>query len=322
MNELSGRAAQRKKGAAMAENAPIAAITPPAVVVVIGLGAMGQPMAARLKLAGFEVRGVDPQPAAREAFKAKVGAAFASGPEAADNAAAVITMLPNGKIVREALLGAQGIAAKLAAGTLVIDMSSSAPTDTVALAADLAARGLPLIDAPVSGGVRRAGDGTLAIMAGGAAEQVERARPLFEAMGKAVFATGPTGSGHAMKALNNYVSAAGLVAASEALLVGGRFGLASETIIDVLNASTGRNNSTEVKMKQFVISESFASGFALALMAKDLRIAADLATHLDLDVPQVQSIAAMWEQARDALPPGADHTEIYRFLAGDGATKA
>src|SRR5690606_18356035 len=120
------------------------------------------------------------------------------------------------------LLGAQGIAAKLAPGTLVIDMSSSAPTDTVTLAADLTARGLPLLDVPVSGGVRRAGDGTLAIMAGGAAEQVERARPLFEAMGKAVFATGPTGSGHAMKALNNYVSAAGLVAASEALLVGGR----------------------------------------------------------------------------------------------------
>jgi 3-hydroxyisobutyrate dehydrogenase len=224
--------------------------------------------------------------------------------------------------VREALLGAQGIAARLATGTLVIDMSSSAPTDTVSLAADLAARGLPLIDAPVSGGVRRAVDGTLAIMAGGAAEQVVRARPLFAAMGKALFPTGPIGSGHAMKALNNYVSAAGLVAASEALVVGGRFGLAPDTIIDVLNASTGRNNSTEVKMKQYVISESFASGFALALMAKDLRIAADLATHLDLDVPQVQAIAAMWEKARDALPPSADHTEIYRFLAGNGATKA
>jgi 3-hydroxyisobutyrate dehydrogenase len=298
------------------------AIVAPAIVVVIGLGAMGQPMAARLKGAGFEVRGVDPQPAARDAFTAKVGSAFARGPDAAANAAAVITMLPNGAIVREALLGAQGIAARLAAGTLVIDMSSSAPTDTVALAADLAALGLPLIDAPVSGGVRRAVDGTLAIMAGGAAEQVERARALFAAMGKATFPTGPIGSGHAMKALNNYVSAAGLVAAAEALLVGGRFGLKPDTIIDVLNASTGRNNSTEVKMKQFVISESFASGFALALMAKDLRIAADLATHLGLDVPQVASIAAMWEQARDTLPPSADHTEIYRFLAGDGARKA
>jgi 3-hydroxyisobutyrate dehydrogenase len=306
----------------MAEQIDVAAITPPATVVVVGLGAMGIPMAARLKLAGFEVRGVDPQPAARAAFEAKVGAAFASSAEAAAQAAAVITMLPNGRIVREALRGAQGIAARLATGTLVIDMSSSAPTDTVSLAADLAARGLPLIDAPVSGGVRRAVDGTLAIMAGGAAEQVERARPLFAAMGKALFPTGPIGSGHAMKALNNYVSAAGLVAASEALVVGGRFGLAPDTIIDVLNASTGRNNSTEVKMKQYVISESFASGFALALMAKDLRIAADLATHLDLDVPQVQAIAAMWEKARDALPPSADHTEIYRFLAGNGATKA
>jgi 3-hydroxyisobutyrate dehydrogenase len=306
----------------MADQIDVAAITPPATVVVVGLGAMGIPMAARLKLAGFEVRGVDPQPAARAAFEAKVGAAFASSAEAAAQAAAVITMLPNGRIVREALLGAQGIAARLATGTLVIDMSSSAPTDTVSLAADLAARGLPLIDAPVSGGVRRAVDGTLAIMAGGAAEQVERARPLFAAMGKALFPTGPIGSGHAMKALNNYVSAAGLVAASEALVVGGRFGLAPDTIIDVLNASTGRNKSTEVKMKQYVISESFASGFALALMAKDLRIAADLATHLDLDVPQVQAIAAMWEKARDALPPSADHTEIYRFLAGNGATKA
>lgn len=299
----------------MAEQTQLPTIVPPAVIVVVGLGAMGIPMAARLKLAGFEVRGVDPLPAARTAFEAKVGAAFADSAAAVGGAAAIVTMLPNGKVVREALLGPQGLAARLAPGTLVIDMSSSAPTDTIALARDLSAIGLTMIDAPVSGGVRRAVDGTLAIMAGGPHDQVERARPLLEAMGKAVFPTGPAGSGHAMKALNNYVSAAGLVAAAEALLVGRTFGLTPDTIIDVLNASTGRNNSTEVKMKQFVIPETFASGFALALMAKDLRIAADLAGHLGLDVPQVRSVAEMWEAAREALPPNADHTEIYRFLA-------
>ena len=148
-------------------------------------------------------------------------------------------MLPNGKVVRDVLLGAEGFAKLLARGTLVIDMSLSAPTDTISLAKDLGAIGIPLIDAPVSGGVRRAVDGSLAIMAGGPAAEVERARPMFAAMGKSVFATGPIGSGHAIKALNNYVSAAGLIAAAEALLVGRPFGLEPNTIIDVLSAWTG-----------------------------------------------------------------------------------
>ena len=294
------------------------AIAPPAAVVMVGLGAMGLPMAARLKHAGFEVRGVDPLPAARAAFQDKVGPAFEAAAEAAKGAASIITMLPNGQVVRDVLLGAQGFAKLLARGTLVIDMSSSAPTDTISLAKDLGAMGIALIDAPVSGGVRRAVDGSLAIMAGGPAAEVERARPMFAAMGKSIFPTGPIGSGHAMKALNNYVSAAGLIAAAEALLVGRTFGLEPDTIVDVLNASTGRNNSTEVKMKQFVISESYASGFALALMAKDLRIASDLAEHLKLDIPQIGSVAEIWEEAREVLETGADHTEIYRYLAKEG----
>ncbi|HAO40773.1 MAG TPA: 2-hydroxy-3-oxopropionate reductase, partial [Afipia sp.] len=144
---------------------------------------------------------------------------------------------------------------------------------------------------------------------------VERAKPVLQAMAKSVFATGPLGSGHAMKALNNYVSAAGLVAACEALLVGRRFGLQPDTVIDVLNASTGKNNSTDVKMKQFVISETFASGFSLALMAKDLRIAADLSKLVGLDNSNAETIAAFWEKAKSALDKNADHTDIYRFIA-------
>lgn len=296
----------------MPEASPIA---PPAVIALIGLGQMGLPMACRLVAAGFAVHGADLCQAARQALDAAGGKAFGDNAHAVAGARVVITMLPNGAIVRDVLLGSVGVAGLLASGTPVIDMSSSAPTETTGLSADLAALGLPLLDAPVSGGVKRAIDGSLAIMAGGPAEVVERVRPVLAAMGRSIFATGPVGSGHAMKALNNYVSAAGLIAACEALIVGRRFGLAPETIVDVLNASTGRNNSTEVKMKPFVVAEAFNSGFSFALMAKDLRIAADLAAHLKLGIPQIASVAALWEQARGALKPDADHTEIYRFLA-------
>ncbi len=285
------------------------------VIAFIGLGQMGLPMTRRLRGAGFEVRGADLSAAARDAFVADGGQAFASPMEAANGSGVLITMLPDATVVRDALLGAGNAAAALAPGALVIDMSSSAPMATRRLGADLAARGLTLIDAPVSGGVKRAVVGTLAIMAGGEAAAIERARPVLLAMGQSIFSTGPLGSGHAMKALNNYVSAAGLAAACEALIVGRHFGIAPETIVDVLNASTGRNNSTEVKLKPFVLSGSFASGFSMALMAKDLRTAADLAATLGDDVPGIADAAALWEQAAAALGKGADHTEIFRFLA-------
>ena len=290
-------------------------IAPPATIAFIGLGMMGVPMAKRCLAAGYDVRGADPSASAREAFASAGGKAFATGGEAAEGVSAVITMLPNSQVVREAVLGRDGFADVLARDTLIIDMSSSVPVDTQDLGQALAERGLALVDAPVSGGVKRAIDGTLSIMTGGEAVNVERARPLLMAMAKSVFATGPLGSGHAMKALNNYVSAAGLVAASEALLVGRRFGLEPETIIDVLNASTGKNNSTDVKMKQFVVSESFASGFSLALMAKDLRIAADLSRRVGLDHSNAETIASLWEEAREKLDKDADHTAIYRFIA-------
>lgn len=284
-------------------------------VAFVGLGMMGMPMASRLVEAGFAVHGSDLSPDAREAFAAKGGKAFANASAAAEGATILITMLPDGKIVRDALLRQGGAAEILAPGALVIDMSSSAPMQTRQLAGELAAKGISLIDAPVSGGVRRALDGSLAIMAGGEAENTERARPLLEAMGKSIFPTGPIGSGHAIKALNNYVSAAGLAAACEAAIVAEKFGLDPNVLVDVLNASTGRNNSTEVKMKPFVLSGTFASAFSMALMAKDLRTAAGLAEELGIEAEGVRDSAAMWTEASATLGRGADHTEIYRFLA-------
>ncbi len=296
-------------------------IAPPATIAFVGLGMMGAPMAKRCLAAGYDVRGADPFASARATFMSASGKAFATAREAAEGVSVVITMLPNSQVVREVVLGRGGVVDVLGKDALVIDMSSSVPGDTQDLGTALAMRGVALVDAPVSGGVKRAADGTLSIMAGGEAANIERARPLLMAMAKSVFATGPLGSGHAMKALNNYVSAAGLVAACEALLIGRRFGIAPDTIIDVLNASTGKNNSTDVKMKQFVISESFASGFSLALMAKDLRIAADLSKRVGLGDSHAEAIASLWEEAREKLDRDADHTAIYRFIASAVAPK-
>jgi 3-hydroxyisobutyrate dehydrogenase len=293
-----------------------APIVPPATIGFLGLGKMGLPMARRLLGAGYAVRGYDPVAAARDALAAAGGAACAEAAAAAAGVAALITMLPDGRTVQGALLGgAHPLAASLPRGALVLEMSSSSPIETQALAASLAEYGIGIVDAPVSGGVAKAVAGTLAIMAGGPEALVARARPVLAAMGASVWHTGVIGSGHAMKALNNYVSAAGLLAACEALRVGETFGLDPAQMVDILNASTGRNNSTEVKLKPFVLSGSFASGFALGLMAKDLRTADGLARHLGVGAPLSAATSGIWTEAEAALGRDADHTEIARHVA-------
>jgi len=288
------------------------AIIPPAKIAVIGLGNMGQPMAACLSRAGYQVVGFDTSDDARRKFSAAGGIAAAGVAEAVSDAALVITLLPDGKIVRAAI---EGIKPHLAPGAVIVDMSSSAPMGTKTLGLELIAAGFEFIDAPVSGGVKRAIDGTLAIMAGGDQGTIDRAEPVLQAMGKSIFRTGPLGSGHAAKALNNYVSAAGLAAAAEAVAIAERFGIDPNKLVDVLNASTGRNNSTENKLKQFIISGTFNSGFSLALMAKDIRTADDLAHQLDVPAPLADEVAAQWDEALKMLGSSADHTEIGRYSA-------
>ena len=284
-------------------------------IAFLGLGKMGLPMASRLVAAGFSVAGYDPFEAARSAFSEAGGRASETPADAAEGATVLITMLPDGKAVRVALLGPDGVAKMLAPGALVLDMSSSAPVATRDLARELAGHDITLVDAPVSGGVKRAVDGSLAIMAGGDAAAIARARPLLEAMGQSIFETGPIGSAHAMKALNNYVSAAGLAAACEALQVGAAFGLDPALMTDILNVSTGRNNSTAVKLKPFVIPKSYTSGFSLGLMAKDLRTADDLARQLGIPAPLSRAVTELWANALETLGPQADHTAIDAYVA-------
>jgi 3-hydroxyisobutyrate dehydrogenase len=287
------------------------AIVPPAPVAVIGLGNMGVPMGACLAKAGYAVTGFDLFETARHKFAVTGGRVANDMASAVAAAEVVIMLLPNGKIVREAV---HAMRAHLRRSTILIDMSSSDPIGTRSLGEELIAAGTAFIDAPVSGGVRRAVNGTLAIMVGGDGATIDRVEPLLAAMGKSIFRTGVLGSGHAMKALNNYVSAAGLVAAVEALQVGRKFGLDPALMADVLNASSGKNNTTELKLKQFIISETFDDGFPLRLMAKDVRTADDLAHALGITTPLADLCAGLWEAAARELNEKVNHTEMTRYL--------
>jgi 3-hydroxyisobutyrate dehydrogenase len=294
----------------------------PERIGLVGLGQMGAPMARNLARAGFQLAVVDTSAEAVRRFAAGTPCEVPSGLKALGAACrVVITMLPDGAAVRRVVLGDGGdcLAAGLARGAVVIDMSSSSPVGTRELGKALEARGIILLDAPVSGGVRKAIDGTLSIMAGGDPTVIDAVRPVLGAMGKNVFATGPLGAGHAMKALNNYVSAAGFAAAAEAVLAGSRFGIEPETIVTILNASTGRNNSTENKFLQFVLPRTFDAGFTVGLMVKDLRIALDVAQATGMPVPLAEACLAEWAAVERELGAAADHTAAVKHwerLAG------
>jgi 3-hydroxyisobutyrate dehydrogenase len=280
----------------------------------IGIGRMGRPMAGHLAAAGHRLVIHDRLPQACDALAGQAGVRIAaSAPEVARACPVVFVMLPDSAAV-DALLWQEGLAAALAPGSLLIDMGSSDPHRTRDNHRRLGEAGVAMLDAPVSGGVRRALDATLAIMVGGAPADLERARPLLSRLGATLAHVGPPGAGHALKALNNYVSASGLLAVSEALVAARRFGIDAAAANALFNASSGRNNTTETKVEAFMLSGSFASGFALSLMRKDIETARALMTALDAPHEFADACAALWAQAERALPPGADHTEMYRHL--------
>jgi 3-hydroxyisobutyrate dehydrogenase len=277
----------------------------------IGMGNMGVPMAANLVHGGYEVTAYDIAAERAQRFadehKAKAATSLAALGAAAD---LIVTMLPTGREVRHALLEADGgaLAANLKPGSFVVDMSSAAPVGTRELGQELAPRRIAVVDAPVSGGVPRATDGTLAIMIGGDASAVAAVKPVLAKMGTKLFEVGSLGCGHAMKALNNFLAGTSFAAASEAVRVGKQFGLDPAVMIDVINVSTGRSFPTDLVIKQHVLSGNFATGFALGLLAKDVGIAADLAAQVGSEAPIVQMISDMWAEARDGLGGDCDHS--------------
>ncbi len=291
--------------------------SPRPVVAFIGLGNMGTPMAERLVTAGYSVIGSDVAEAARERLVAVGGESAENAADAVSRADLVILMLPNSAIVEQVVTGGDsgggGVLGVARPGTLFVDMSSSEPLRTRALAETVAAGGARLIDAPVSGGVKGAVAGTLTIMVGGAEADLADAQGVLEVLGKPAL-VGPIGAGHALKAINNLMSAAHLWVTSEAMLTGIAFGLDPNVMLDAINTSSGRSGSTQLKWPNFIVGESYDSGFGLALMLKDMRIATGLAE--SLGVPHTLSDRAVehWSTADAELGRGADHTEVARWL--------
>ena len=287
-------------------------------IAFVGLGLMGVPMAKNLLKAGYQLAGFDLNPEVAAKFLDDKGFQFVSSPaQAIQDANLTILMLPDSTIV-DALLwgsnGSAGIATQLRKNSYLIDMSSSSPISSKENNQKLEKLGIKFVDAPVSGGVKKAMNGSLAIIVGGKKEYFGEIHPLLECMGKSIVNVGDAGAAHAVKALNNYVSAAGLIAASEALNAANKFGLDPHVVNQVFNASTGRNNTTENKVENFMLNDAFNSGFSLALMRKDVQIALNFIENMNCYASLAKQCVLTAKEADEKLGKGADHTAMFDYV--------
>ena len=248
---------------------------------------MGEPMAAHLSRAGYPLALFDatPELAARLARSLENAAAPATPAAVASRSDIVVTMVPNGEIVRELVSGTDGLLAGLRPGSLLLDTSSSEPWLTRESGRLLAEKGVAMVDAPVSGAQWGAQAAELVFMVGGTKADVERVRPLLDVMGRAVFHLGALGCGHAMKCLNNLVTSVNFLAVCEGLAIGKREGLDPAVMTDVLNESTGMSWVSQTHIKKRVLSRTFDDPFKLALMLKDIGIATELGRMTQLPTP-------------------------------------
>jgi len=295
----------------------------------VGIGHMGNPMAGHLVKAGFDVTVYDIRPETVEIFVGQHGGKRATSlQEVAEGADAVITMLPNDKVVRKVVLGdgADGVAAALRKGAVVMDMSTSDPVGTRSLAEALKPRGIEVVDAPVMGGVVFAKDASLDIMVGGDPAAAERCLPVLRAIGRNVIQCGDVGNAHALKALANYVNACALINSIEALTIGKCFGLDPKMMAEALTTMcAGRNHPVQKKIVPHVFTRQYGTGMAMGFIAKDVRIALDTAKAVGAFAPLAERVSELWSAAAEKLGSERDQTEIARYwedatgvsLAGD-----
>lgn len=283
----------------------------------IGLGVMGAPMAGHLARAGHRLTLLDANPAIARQLAATLGGAaraVATPAEVAEHSDLIITMLPNGSVVQQVALGEQGLLLGLRPGALLLDTSSAEPWLTQATAAALAERGATMVDAPVSGAAWGAAEANLVFMVGGSASDVARVRPLLDVMGRAVFHVGALGAGHAMKSINNLITALTFSATAEGLAIGKRYGLDPAAMVDVLNESTGQSWITANHIRQRILSRSFDDPFKLELMLKDVGIANTLARETGTAAPMAGLGQQLWQAASRAAGPGASVSELVRWV--------
>lgn len=287
-------------------------MTTPRQIGFIGLGRMGNPMSRRLTDAGFSVIGYDVSATALE--KASHLPRSGSLSEAVRNAQQIITILPDGPAVESAVYGKDGLLASARPGSTLIEMTSSHPRVTRRIAADLSARGVQVLDAPVSGGVRGAEQGTLCVMVGGAAALLETQRPLLECFGRIVHVGDAPGDGDVVKTINNLMSATTVWSAVEAVAVARRAGVAPERMLEAVNLSSGRSNTTENKVAQYMLPRRFTAGFTVAQYLKDLDICLDVAAGLDVPMLLGEALRQVWRAAAQSGLSAEDHTALITLV--------
>ncbi len=282
----------------------------------IGLGVMGTPMARHLATAGYALTAYDINKSALERLQARYPAVSVVGsPKSVASASdLVITMLPSGREVHEAVFAPEGLLHGFKPGSLLLDTSSSEPWHTKKTAAGLADAGVAMVDAPVSGAEAGAIAAELVFMVGGDGPSVERVRPLLAVLGKTIFHLGPVGAGHAMKSINNLITAVTFLATAEGLVIGKGYGLDPAVMNDVLNVSTGMSWISRTHIAQRILSRKFDDPFKLDLMMKDIDIALKVADDLALRVPLSETNRDLWKQTQSEIAGGSSVSELVRAL--------
>jgi 3-hydroxyisobutyrate dehydrogenase len=282
----------------------------------VGLGVMGFPMAQHLATAGYPLTAYDINQDTLARLKGKLpGITIVASPKAvAESSQIVVTMLPHGREVEAVVFGADGLSQGFKPGDLLVDTSSSEPWHTRETSGRLVEMGVAMVDAPVSGAEIGALNAELVFMVGGDAASVDRVRPLLAVLGKTVFHLGPIGSGHAMKSINNLITAVTFLATAEGLVIGKSYGLDPAVMTDVLNVSTGMSWITRMHIAQRIISRTFDDPFKFDLMMKDINIALKIASDGGLQMPLSQANQALWQQTRGEIAESSSVSELVRAL--------
>jgi len=284
-------------------------------VAFLGLGAIGRPMARHLAPPAFDLAVWNRTASKAASFAAESGArAVATPRDAADGAAVVITCFPTSREVEDVLPGPDGLIAAMRPGMVLVDCTSGDPATSRRIAARLAAVNVDFLDAPVSGGVTGAERGTLTVMCGGDAAALERVRPVLAAFGSTIVHCGAIGAGDALKSVNNAMLAVHIWSLAEGLATLTKAGVSPKVALEVINLSSGRSNASQNLFPERVLSRAFPRTFRLALLDKDVGIAAGVARDHEVKSPMLQLAAELFRTAHAELGEDADHVEAVKLV--------
>lgn len=284
-------------------------------VAFLGLGAIGRPMAEAIVRAGLPLAVWNRTAERARLFGESTGARVARTPaDAARGADVVVTCLPTSAEVEGLLLGDGGLLEGMHEGAILVDCTSGDPSASRRIAVQLAEHGIDFLDAPVSGGVAGAEKGTLTVMVGGDPALLERVRPVLQAFGEKIVHCGGIGAGHALKAVNNALLAVHIWSAAEGLAALVKAGVSPDVALDVINASSGRSNASMNLFPDRVLTRAFPRTFRLALLDKDINIAAAVARDQRVPAPILQLTADLFRLAHGELGELADHVEAVKMV--------